>query len=183
MSKIMWGIKLVEGSDAPYNRMKEFDDCGGSTVGLLMRLMKPLFYTGMAIVIDSGLCVLKGLLELRKNGIFAAAVIRKHWYWLKYIRGDKLAAYFEDKAFGSYDCIGGTLNNVQFSVHCLKEPDYVMFLMATYGTDKRMSDQGTTRSVKNVDGTTAVVSFNYPELFSYHFKYRNSVYQHNQNRH
>jgi hypothetical protein len=117
---------MVEGKDAPCGVIKEFEDRDGATVGLLLRLMKPFFYTGMALVLDSGFCVLKGLIELRKVGVFAAAVIKKQRYWPKYIQGDEIAAHFEGKPVGSYDYWPGKLDNVNFSINCLKEPDYVI---------------------------------------------------------
>ncbi len=181
-SRILWGIEMVEGKDAPRGRVKEFEDRGGPTVGLLLRLMKPFFYTGMALVLDSGFCVLKALVELRKVGIFAAAVIKKRRYWPKYIRGDEIAAHFEGKPVGSYDYWPGMLDNVKFSIHCLKEPDYVMSLMATYGTDQEMGEDAK-RTITTNTGQTVDIPFKYKELFYYHFKYRNAVDQHNQNRH
>ena len=35
---------------------------------------------------------------------------------------------------GATDALPGKLDNVPFHVHCMKEPDYVMMLMSTYGT-------------------------------------------------
>ena len=31
----------------------------------------------------AGFCMLKGLIELRKHGVFTSALIKKHWYWPK----------------------------------------------------------------------------------------------------
>jgi hypothetical protein len=74
-------------------------------------------------------------------------------------------------------------DNVNFSIHCLKEPDYVMSLMATYGTNQEMDDADSKRTITTQTGQTVEVHFKYPELFHYHFKYRNAVDQHNQNCH
>ena len=46
-------------------------------MGLLLYMMKSYFATGMYVVLDSGFCVLKGLIQLRKKGIFACAFINK----------------------------------------------------------------------------------------------------------
>ena len=55
---------------------KEYDGMG-RTVGTLFRLMKSQFGTGKTVVLDSGFCVLQGLVELKKNGIYTHALIKK----------------------------------------------------------------------------------------------------------
>ena len=49
----------------------------GRTVGTLLHLMKSQFETGKTVVLDSGFCVLQGLVESKKNGIYAHALIKK----------------------------------------------------------------------------------------------------------
>ena len=46
-------------------------------MAVLFCMMKIYFFTGRYILIDSGLCVLKVLIDLRKKGLFACAVIKK----------------------------------------------------------------------------------------------------------
>ena len=76
-SGIMWGIDLVEGKDRPRALgQQQFDDMG-STVGLLLRMLTPIFHKGYVVILDSGFCVLKGIIELRKKGVFASALINK----------------------------------------------------------------------------------------------------------
>ena len=43
--------------------------------------------TGMVVVLDSGFCVLEGVIELQKRGVFTAALIKKRRYWPKYVPG------------------------------------------------------------------------------------------------
>jgi Transposase IS4 len=100
-SRLVYQVELVEGKDAPRGASKEFDDRGGKTVGLLLRMTQPYWYSGICLVLDSGFCVLKALIELRKVGLYAAAVIKKRRYWPKYIDGDAVAAHFEGKDIGS----------------------------------------------------------------------------------
>ena len=40
-------------------------------------MMKSYFVTGRYVNIDSGFCILKGLIQLSKKGIFPSAVIKK----------------------------------------------------------------------------------------------------------
>ena len=49
----------------------------GTAVGLLLRLCESAFNTGKAAILDSGFCALKGIIELRKRGVYSAAVAKK----------------------------------------------------------------------------------------------------------
>ena len=51
-----------------------------------------------------------------------------------------------DKKAGHCDALVGMMNGVPFHVHVMKEPNYVMMLMSTYGTLTRMGEtkKGTT---------------------------------------
>jgi hypothetical protein len=80
ISGVLYSLELVQGKDEPQQRpRKEFEE-RGKTVSLLLRLTQSLWGTGKAIVLDSGFCVLQGLVELRKMGVFAAALIKKRRY-------------------------------------------------------------------------------------------------------
>jgi hypothetical protein len=70
----MYGIELVEGKDAPRQIKVQFDDMG-KTVGLLLRLTERLWGTGKVVILDSGFCVLKGIVEVARKGVYAAALI------------------------------------------------------------------------------------------------------------
>ena len=60
----------------------------GPTVGLLLCMLAPIFHLGFMVILDSGFCVLKAIVELHKKGVFASALIKKQSYWLKYIHGE-----------------------------------------------------------------------------------------------
>ena len=45
-------------------------------VGTLLHLTKPIHRSGKLVVLDSGFCVLQGLVELEKLGVFAHALIK-----------------------------------------------------------------------------------------------------------
>ena len=86
-------------------------------------------------MLDSGFCVLKGIAELKKKGVFAASLIKKRCYRPKYVDGDAINQHFSNKEVGgATDALCGTLEEVPVSIHCLKEPDYIMMLMSSYGT-------------------------------------------------
>ena len=134
-SGIMWGIDLVEGKDHPPQLGIQQYNNFGSTVGLLLCILLPIYHNGFVVLLDSGFCVLKGIIELRKKGVFASALIRKWCYWPKYIKVDDIKAHFDNKNVGDADSWPGTLDNIPFHVYAMKEPDYIMSLMPMYGTN------------------------------------------------
>ena len=79
-------------------------------------------------------CVLRAIIEL-KRGVFVSSLIMKQKYWPKYIDGDSIDAHFEGKQVGAVDSLLGQMHNIPFHVFGMKEPDYIMKLMSTYGTN------------------------------------------------
>ena len=80
ITRVLFSIELVEGKDRPPERNRPEFDVLGKTVGLLLRMLKSVFNTGQCIVLDSGFCVLKALIELRQNGLLGCALIKKRRY-------------------------------------------------------------------------------------------------------
>ena len=106
-SDIIWALDLREGKDWQQNLgKKEFDEIG-KTTGILLRLTKPFWSTGKVFVLDSGFCVLQAIVELKKRGLFAAALIKKCRYWPKHVPGNEIIAHFNDKEVGAVDAING----------------------------------------------------------------------------
>ena len=89
-------------------------------------------------MLDSGLCVLQAIVELKKRGVFAHALIKKRRYWPKHVPGEQIIQHFTDKAIGSAVAIEGELDEVPFYIYGMKEPDYTMMLMSTYETLQTM---------------------------------------------
>jgi Transposase IS4 len=64
LSCIMFEVEIVEGKDRPPEReLPEYNHLG-KTVGLLLRMTRSMWGSGKVVVLDSGFCVLKGLIEL-----------------------------------------------------------------------------------------------------------------------
>ena len=64
--------------------------------------------SGRYVFLDSGFCVLKGLIVVRKRGVlFAAALIKKHRYWLTKVPGNTMQQHFDGEAVkvGNVDAI------------------------------------------------------------------------------
>ena len=115
-------------------------------IGTLLHLTKPEWGTGKLVVLDSGFCVLQGLVELKKKGVYAHARIKKRRYWPKHVPGDVIIAHFTEKKVGKTDAINGELDSIPFYLYGMKEPDYMMQIMATYRTleEKGQEKKGTT---------------------------------------
>ena len=148
-------------------------------VGLLLRMLLPIFHLSFVVILDSGFCVLKGIVELHKKGVFASALIKKKRYWPKYIHGDGVKEHFNDKEVGDANSWGGKLEGVPFHVFTMKEPDYVMSLISTYGTNVWDGYKETRRKWKD-NGMTRTKSFRYPEVVHNHFQNWHSVDDHNE---
>ena len=97
LSKIMWFSEIVEGRYRPRERGRtEFDDIG-KILGKMMWCTRHIWNFVKVFIMDSGLCVTKGLVELRKKGVFGAAIIKKRIYWPVNIKGDVIDAHFSLK--------------------------------------------------------------------------------------
>ena len=105
------------------------------------------------VELESGFCVLKEVVELKKRGVYASALIKKWKYCPKYIKGDSIKEHFDDKDVGDCNSWMGSIDEVPFHVYAMKEPDYVMSLMSTYGTNLR---NGKETSREWVDGSRPI---------------------------
>ena len=56
-------------------------------MGLLLRMMKIYFSTGRYLILDSGFCVLKGLIQLNKKVVSECAEIKNRRYWPSMVPG------------------------------------------------------------------------------------------------
>ena len=70
LSGILWQMELVEGKDSPSQIVPKLSN-EGKTVGLLLCVLEPIFAKGMVVILDSGFCVLRGIIELKKCGVYA----------------------------------------------------------------------------------------------------------------
>ena len=115
---------------------KKEHDNKGRTIGTLLRLTEPVWGTGKIVVLNSGFCVLQGLIELKKKGVYAHALIKRQ-YWPKHVPGDNVIAHFTRKQVGDADAICGELDGIPFHIFAMKEPDCTMQIMSTYRTLER----------------------------------------------
>ena len=180
MSEIMYAIELVEGKDEPEERKNKKFSGDGKTAGLLLRLCEGIFGTGKVVVLDSGFCVLQALVELKKMGVYASALVKKRQYWPKYVDGDAIAAHFEGKAVGTTERLPGVLDGEKFDLFAMKDEGYVMTIMSTYGSLMVKDNQKESVRALSNDETG---NFKYTEVIANHFDFRGAVDFHNSKRH
>ena len=99
----------MEGKDALHQAPPKAYDVFGKTIGLLMRLTHSKWHTGNVVVLDSRFCVLQGIVELCKKGVFVAAQIKKWCYWPTHIPGEAIVLHFATKDVGHIDALQGQL--------------------------------------------------------------------------
>ena len=88
LNGILYAIELVMQGSKYYWPSQSLDEKyseNGKAIGLLMRLIKSIHHSGRVVIVESGFCVLKGLVHLASAGIYASAVTKKYRYWPKYI--------------------------------------------------------------------------------------------------
>jgi hypothetical protein len=184
LSGIMFAIEMVEGKDRPKEIPTPDTDKHGPTCGLLLRLCETLYHTGKVVILDSGFCVLQGLVELRKVGVFASAVIKKRRYWPKYVPGKAIDDKMKNEALGATNSVRGKLDDYDYDIFCMKDKDWVMKLMSTYGGLMDHPTHPAVRRVfKNNNGSYTNKFFKYKEPFANHYLYRHAVDDHNHLRH
>ena len=70
-SGILCQMELVEGKDSPSEIIPKYNN-QGETVGLLLHVSEPIFTWGNVVILDSGFCMLKGIVESKKHGVCAS---------------------------------------------------------------------------------------------------------------
>jgi Transposase IS4 len=97
-------------------------------------MTKDLRGIGNVVILDSGFCVLKELLVLRKTGVFAQAVIKKRRYWPKHVKGDMIKAHLDQHELSQVNALQGQSDGVNFSTIAMKDTGYTSIFMSTYST-------------------------------------------------
>ena len=141
-----------------------------------MLFIKP---TGRVVILDSGFCVLQGLVQLKKVGVFASAAIKKRRYWPKHAPGDNMDMHMIQADIGVCDSLPGQLDGVDYDLFMMKYVMFVMKLMSTYGGLVQLEDA----EVKRRHTSDGAKTFKHTEPFDNHCRCRHAVDDHNNLRH
>ena len=93
--------------------------------------MKSYFSTGRYVIIDSGFCVLKGLIQLMKKGVFVCSVINKRRCWPSMVPGKDMEDNFGEVEVGGTNVRQGTVDGDIYNLWGTKDPIYLKKMMAT----------------------------------------------------
>ena len=70
---------------------------------------------------------------LQEVGVYAAAAIKKGRYWSKHVSGNKIDDKMKDCELDKNKVMPGKLDRKQYRLYMMKEPAFVMKMMAAYG--------------------------------------------------
>ena len=112
-------MEMVEGRDRP--RELPQDPKTKKTSNLLLRLCSRIKSTGKVVILDSGFCVLEGIVALKKVGVYAGALIKKRRYWPKYVPGERIEEHFQTKDVDDTDSLHGKMNGIPYDIVCMKD--------------------------------------------------------------
>ena len=76
----------------------------------MMRINKPMFVTDNSMLMESGFCVLKGVVVMLVHGVYGTTVVKKKRYWPKYYKGDAIESCFRDKKVGGVYAVCGDMD-------------------------------------------------------------------------
>ena len=115
--------------------------------------------------------------QVKKMRTIYSSTYEKRRYWPKHVPGDEIIQHFVEKDVGDADAIKDTMDAIPFYIHAMKEPDYVMMLMSTYGALLSMGE--TKKQHFTVDGVKKVAEFKYPEIINNHYTFQDMINNHN----
>ena len=147
VSGIMFAIQLCEDKDRPPQLPSTPQN--QKTSQLLVGLCATMYGSGKIVVLDSGFSVMKGLIALKKLGVFAHAVAKKRRFWPKFVPGAAIEERMEGKPVGSTDSLRGVLDGEPYNIFIMKEPDFTMKLMSTYGGLTTLPEESDVTRVEN----------------------------------
>jgi hypothetical protein len=86
-------------------------------------MLKLYFSAGKWVIIDSGFCVLKAIIELKRHGIYTCALIKKRRFWPSGIPMTSIDDHMADRDVGDVDAIQVTADVVTYNLWAMKKTD------------------------------------------------------------
>ena len=133
-SKVIYNVEIVEGKDRTMMIGKNYFYEKGETAGFMVRMKNPLWVTGKVVVMYSGFCVLGGSISMVEKGFWGSSLIKKRCYWTMGVPEEEILRHMQNKEVGGVDAFQGSIRGKSYHIMAIKEPDYVMLMMTTYGT-------------------------------------------------
>ena len=152
----------MEGKDRPQQLVqKEYNELG-KIVSLMLRMCRPIFGSGKAVVLDRGFCVANDITEIKAKGVYVAALIKKRHYWPKVVTIDLIDNQFEDKEVGDVGIIEArSEDNKLFKILFMEYPDCAMKITANWMTLDKLEGENTKRYFADNSRTKETKQFTY----------------------
>ena len=83
---------------------------------------------------DSGLCVMKGLILIVENSVSGLTLINKWRYWPKGLPAEDIILHMQLKEVGDMDAVNYVIHWKSYQITYIRDPDYIIIMMTTYGT-------------------------------------------------
>ena len=81
--------------------------------------------------------------------MYGESLIKKQRYWPRNVPGDDIDKHFEGKEVIVVDCLETKIDEGKaFKIHCMKEPEYVMKMMALWMALNNLEGANTKRGWK-----------------------------------
>ena len=71
------------------------------TATLMLEMTNPVNHTGKFVSMDSGFCVLVGIITMHNFGVYGQSLIKKRRYWPKNVPSEAIDSHFANKELGS----------------------------------------------------------------------------------
>ena len=127
---MIYRIKIQEGKDRPkdangkWASPSKFEGENPNTgrkytktSSLMCEMTVPLHGMGEIVSMDSGFCVIVGILHLHEHGVYGQVLIKKRKYWRKGCPGAQIDSYMEGKPL----VLVKTLRHAPSCLSCLDE--------------------------------------------------------------
>ena len=137
----------------------------------MLQMLKSYSGTGKYVILDSGFRVLKALIKIKRHDLFACALIKKQCFWPTGEPGVAMDEHMVGSKVGSVDAIQGSSEGVVYNLWAMKEPDYVMKMMAMGGSLMTDDSCRTTSHRWIKGGVSMSKEFTYTSLFDNHFHF------------
>ena len=146
----------------------------------MLRMCRPIFGSGKAVVLDSVFCVAKGITELKDKVVYVGALIKKRHYWPKWVPGELSDTNIEDKEVVDVRIFGArTQDNKSFIIFCMKEPDHEMKIMDSWMDLDELEGTNTRKDFIYSNRKKETNKFAFRKSFGIHFRYIHQVDNHN----
>ena len=97
LSKVIYHVDIIDYKDRPQGMVqKEFNE-KGEMKGLTVRMIKPVRGTGKVVIMDSGFCILEGLVLMVENDVLGSAFVNKWRYWPKGVPVEDILWHIQKK--------------------------------------------------------------------------------------